>query len=151
MLDRWVKANQNLPEPDKSDLLSDTTLINGGKINFKRRQQTPELTQTSYLRLRSIEEAFPTRDYLCSSYTLSPSVENTPNVASYEQITQYDRSFAIQKIFDLHFKKDYKVETLFTACSIMDRYLLAVDWKSYHRNEICRLAVISMLMAAKIE
>jgi hypothetical protein len=28
---------------------------------------------------------------------------------------------------------------------------LAIDWRTYHRNEICRLAVISILMAAKLE
>ena len=43
------------------------------------------------------------------------------------------------------------METLFTACSIFDRYLLSIDWKSYHRNNICKLAVISLLMAAKLE
>jgi len=48
-------------------------------------------------------------------------------------------------------KKDYKVETLFTACTIFDRYLSAIDWKTYHRNEVCRLAVVSLLMAAKLE
>ena len=68
-----------------------------------------------------------------------------------EQISQFDRSFAIQKIFLLHLKKDYKVETLFTACQIFDRYLLAIDYKTYHRNKICSLAVISLLLAAKIE
>ena len=43
------------------------------------------------------------------------------------------------------------METLLTACQIFDRYLLSIDWRTYHRNEICRLSVISLLMAAKIE
>jgi hypothetical protein len=45
MLDRWIKANQVLPEPDKIDMLSDTTLINGGTIIKTKRQQVPEFTQ----------------------------------------------------------------------------------------------------------
>jgi hypothetical protein len=44
MLDRWVKANQILPDCDKTDMLSDTTLINGGTVNKSRRQQVPEVT-----------------------------------------------------------------------------------------------------------
>lgn len=38
-------------------------------------------------------------------------------------ISQFDRSYAVQKIFDLHVKKEYKIETLFIAVSIFDRYL----------------------------
>lgn len=87
MLERWVRANQVLPECDKNDMLSDTTLVNGGVITKNKRQQTPELTQTSYLRLRSIEEAFPTRDYLSSDYSMPKNSEKTPHVAGYEQIT----------------------------------------------------------------
>ena len=43
---------------------------------------------------------------------------------NYEKlINSYDRSYGIQKIFDLHMKKDYKVETLFIATGIFDRYI----------------------------
>jgi len=38
-------------------------------------------------------------------------------------VTSYDRSYGIQKIFDLHQKKEYKVETLFVAAGILDRYI----------------------------
>lgn len=38
MLERWVKANQILPECDKNDMLSDTTLVNGGIIAKTLRQ-----------------------------------------------------------------------------------------------------------------
>ena len=34
-----------------------------------------------------------------------------------------DRSYGIQKIFDFHMKKDYKLETLFVAAGIFDRYI----------------------------
>jgi hypothetical protein len=48
-------------------------------------------------------------------------------------------------------KKDYKTETLFVACSILDRYLDKVGWYNYPREQICLLATISILMAAKLE
>jgi hypothetical protein len=38
-------------------------------------------------------------------------------------MTAHDRSYGIQKIFDLHMKKEYKPETLFVAASIFDRYV----------------------------
>lgn len=38
-------------------------------------------------------------------------------------ISQFDRSYAVQKVFDLHSKKEYKDETLFIAVNIIDRYL----------------------------
>jgi hypothetical protein len=41
-------------------------------------------------------------------------------------ITQVERSYGIQKIFDLHLKKEYKNETLFVATQIFDRYINAV-------------------------
>lgn len=40
-----------------------------------------------------------------------------------KSLTPIDRSFGIQKIFDLHKKKEYKHETLFQAANIMDRYI----------------------------
>ena len=43
------------------------------------------------------------------------------------------------------------VETLFAACSIMDRYLHKIGYKNYPREKICMLAVISLLIAAKLE
>lgn len=38
-------------------------------------------------------------------------------------INAYDRSYGIQKIFDLHAKKDYRLESLFNAAGILDRYI----------------------------
>ena len=43
-----------------------------------------------------------------------------------QYITAYDRSYGIQKIFDLHMKKEYKQETLFIAAGILDRYIYLV-------------------------
>lgn len=66
-------------------------------------------------------------------------------------ISQYDRSYAVQKIFDLHIKKEYKIETLFIAVSIFDRYLQHVGHWNHPRDQVCSLATICMLMAAKLE
>lgn len=68
-----------------------------------------------------------------------------------EPITHHDRSFGIQKIYDLHIKKEYMPETLFTAASIFDRYILKVGPENFPKNDIACLAAISMLMAAKLE
>jgi hypothetical protein len=66
-------------------------------------------------------------------------------------LTHKDRSFAIQKIFELHALKKYKVETLFSACMILDRYLLAISFEKFPRNEVFSLTIVSLLLAAKLE
>jgi len=68
-----------------------------------------------------------------------------------EAINHHDRSFGIQKIFDLHIKKEYKPETLFTAAAIFDRYIAFVGVDSFPKEDIVCLSAISMLMAAKLE
>jgi hypothetical protein len=45
------------------------------------------------------------------------------NVDFNKLINSQDRSYGIQKIFDLHMRKDYKSETLFIAAGIFDRYI----------------------------
>ena len=49
-------------------------------------------------------------------------------------MSQFDRSYAVQKIFDLHMKKEYKIETLFIAVNIFDRYLAHVGHWNYPRD-----------------
>ena len=66
-------------------------------------------------------------------------------------ITAYDRSFGIQKIFDLHYKKDYKIETLFAACNIFDRFIYKTGVAVFPKTKILGLATISTLMGAKLE
>lgn len=66
-------------------------------------------------------------------------------------MTAHDRSYGIQKIFDLHMQKDYKFETLFKATGIFDRYIHAVGVLNFKRQQIVGLATISILMAAKLE
>lgn len=61
------------------------------------------------------------------------------------------RSYGIQKIFYLHEKKEYKKETLFVAASIFDRYIHMVGVNNFNKHNILHLAVISVLMSAKLE
>lgn len=66
-------------------------------------------------------------------------------------VTSYDRSYGIQKIFDLHQKKEYKVETLFVAASILDRYINMIGVLNFPKSQMINLATICVLMSAKIE
>jgi len=66
-------------------------------------------------------------------------------------ITTYDRSYGIQKIFDLHAKKEYKNETLFIAANIMDRYIYMVGPTNFPKSQMVNLATICVLMSAKLE
>lgn len=61
------------------------------------------------------------------------------------------RSYGIQKIYELHAEKEYRNETLFTACNIFDRYLGTVRPENFPNKHICRLSTISILLAAKME
>lgn len=63
----------------------------------------------------------------------------------------YDRSYGIQKIFDLHNKKDYKVETLFVAAGILDRYIYMIGANNFPKSQMVCLATISVLLSAKLE
>ena len=62
----------NIPNCDKLDLRNESPHI-GQDVNMtlnvdKKRQNVPEFTQSSYLRLRSLEEAFASRNYLDPKY-----------------------------------------------------------------------------------
>ena len=65
--------------------------------------------------------------------------------------TKRDRCYGIQKIFYLHEAKIYKIETLFTACGIFDRYIFMVGLHNFPRPKVIILATISILLAAKLE
>lgn len=66
-------------------------------------------------------------------------------------MTEHMRSFGIQKIFDLHQKKDYKEETLFIAASIFDRYINILGVTNFGKGMVVHLATIAVLMSAKLE
>jgi hypothetical protein len=101
------------------------------------RQHHPEFTHSSYLRLRSLEEVMFISNYLenlpqqqarIEKLSISQKIHDVfhKKLNLDQQITAYDRSYGIQKIFDLHMKKDYKPETLFVAAGILDRYLYMI-------------------------
>lgn len=57
----------------------------------------------------------------------------------------------VQKIMDLHAQKEYKIETLFVACAIMDRYIYILRPRSFTPEMMINLATICVLMSAKME
>ena len=61
------------------------------------------------------------------------------------------RFTGVQKIFDLHEKKEYKPETLFTAVNIFDHYIAALGVQNFNKQKTITLAAISVLMSAKLE
>lgn len=51
----------------------------------------------------------------------------------------------------MHQKKDYKIETLFIAANIFDRYIYAVGKENFNKSQVINLATICVLMSAKLE
>ena len=94
----------------------DSAILNNAKYDGLKHQPHPEYTQSSYMRLRSLEEAFLMSNYL----------DMVKGKTGDQVINAYDRSYGIQKIFDLHAKKDYKLESLFHAAGILDRYIYVI-------------------------
>lgn len=63
MQERWQNSNGNIPEIDQEDINSENPMFNNGLKPSPDRQHHPEFTQTSYLRLRSMEEAYLMTNY----------------------------------------------------------------------------------------
>ena len=157
MFERWHRSNEDLPAADREDIMQENPLFNNGKKVSPDHQHHPEFTQKSYLRLRSQEEAFAIKNYLkkpsqpkIEKLSITQRISNTLTKKQ-DAITEYDRSYGIQKIFDLHDKKDYKIETLFIAANIFDRYINAMGPQNFNKSLIINLATISVLMSAKLE
>ena len=64
---------------------------------------------------------------------------------------QTGRAKGIQKIIFLHEKKGYKIDTLFKACTIFDRYMSIAGHWNFPINRIMALACISLLLTVKCE
>ena len=58
-------------------------------------------------------------------------------------MSSHDRSYGIQKIFDLHQKKEYKPESLFVAAAIFDRYIDSVGVLNFPKHHVVCLATSS--------
>jgi hypothetical protein len=128
MMKRWEShLHSTIPSLDQFDIQKDSPLVTQIEVNEETvNQHAPEFSQCSYLRLRSIEEVFALRNYL------DPACN--PEFQTYLQankITNYSkfstgRAYGISKIMELHEKKGYRLETLFAAQNIFDRYLSLV-------------------------
>lgn len=104
-----------------------------------------------------MEEAFLMHNYFKGVQTQKKQVSKTSSSGSVGKtssgggMTEHLRSYGIQKIFDLHQKKDYKEETLFVAAGIFDRYINISGVHSFDKHQVVHLATISVLMSAKLE
>lgn len=161
MHERWHKANAGIPDIDKKDIVEENPVFNTLRKCAPSHQHHPEFTQSSYLRLRSLEEAFLMTNYLENTPTTNQKLSIGQRIvktvglqkgqSADQMITTYDRSYGIQKIFDLHAKKEYKNETLFIAANIMDRYIYMVGASNFPKSQMVNLATICVLMSAKLE
>ena len=159
MLERWGKANVlTLPMLDQNDIVNENPHFSAQPKSF-RHQANPEYTQSSYLRMREMESAYKMTNYmnlpekpLSLTQRIQQSISFGSRIIPKEhRITDYDRSYGIQKIFDLHAKKEYKPESLFIAAGIFDRYLHMMGLEHVPKTEVVSLSVISVLLSAKLE
>ena len=67
------------------------------------------------------------------------------------KVKAYGRQQMIILIEELHVLKEYKIETLYLAVSFADRYLVNIAVKRKEAPNLISLAVVSLLMAAKME
>jgi hypothetical protein len=63
MHERWMRANASLPEVDQNDIITENPVFNNGLKPSPEHQHHPEFSQSSYLRLRSMEEALRISNY----------------------------------------------------------------------------------------
>lgn len=104
MHERWHRSNQYIPSLDRRDYMEECPIFNNGKKSTPEHQQHPEYTQTSYTRLRSLEEAFVMSNYLdeanqksAEKMSFTQRISNTfhKKMNSGDQMTPYDRSYGI--------------------------------------------------------
>lgn len=101
MHERWHKSNMNLPEPDIQDIMEENPIFNNGKKQSPEHQHHPEFTQSSYLRLRSMEEAFIMTNYFRvekekkNSESVGKKISNAILKKKEGGMTEHMRSFGI--------------------------------------------------------
>jgi hypothetical protein len=96
------------------------------------------------LRIRSLEEAYAAKNYFAPAGGAGKGSEQ-------HRFREQDRSYGMQKIFSLHEQKGYKPESLFVAAAIFDHYIMMMGVHVFRPAQVLHLAVISVLMAAKLE
>lgn len=153
MMKRWEShVQQTIPPLDQQDVQKDCPLLTQVEVNEDTvNQHAPEFTQISYLRLRSIEEVFAITNYLdpaCNpkfeTYLKQSKQTNGPRFES-------GRIYGMRKLLDLHYKKGYRLETLFAAQNIFDRYLYRIGHWNMNDKKYMLLATIATLLSAKLE
>lgn len=87
------------------------------------RQGEPEYTQTSYLRMRSTEEAYLIYNYLDPKRNKALLDTAEMKKSGFKHVQVNDRSFAMQLMLQLYKKRGYSYETLFSGAAVLDRYL----------------------------
>lgn len=136
MRSRWLASATQLPSADQDDIQNHNPHFNGGVNVSDINQHFPEYSQSSYLRMRSQEEAYALFNYLDPQ--LNPRLQKFQAdqssgglSASSTIFSKRDRSYGIQRIFFLAREKDYKNDTIFMAANIFDRYLQHVGHWSF--------------------
>ena len=153
MMKRWENhIQQNIPTLDQNDVQKDCPLVSQTDASdVMVHQHAPEYTQISYLRLRSIEEVFAIQNYLDPK--CNPKLQEflTEKMMTDGLKFETGRAYGMRKLIDLHEKKGYKIETLFAAQNIFDRYLNIIGHWTISNKEYLLLATIATLMSAKLE
>lgn len=153
MVQRFRKLIVDNPAVDQIDLLNENFYLNGGKLVEHESQSFPEYSQQRYLRMRLAEESFALYNYLDPA--LNPKFDSflkiKKNLDQSKIVKSIERSYGIQKLYDLHQKKKYRIETLFVAANVFDRYLALVGHWNVSFQKLVHLATISMLIGAKLE
>ena len=114
------------------DLAEEKDPYGGMKVQF-----APEYSQSSYQEM--LRQEFAIGDYIHF------------NQKSENGVSELARKHMITLMEDLNRMKDYKEDTLFLAASIADRYLVNLAVKGAAAPCLIRLAIVSILMAAKLE
>ena len=70
---------------------------------------------------------------------------------SSKKIPSEVRQQMVLLIEDLHYEKQYKLETLYQAVALVDKYFKRIKVRNKKKLDIVNIAVTSLLMAAKIE
>jgi hypothetical protein len=121
-------CEQILAQPDLIELEMIETYGESARFQF-----SCECSQNSYLHM------LYTQDPLIGDYTKTASV------------TPQQRTTMVEQIVELHKLKQYKLETLFIAVGLADRFLSLVTQTNQQVPDMTHLALVCVLLAAKLE
>ena len=159
MMQRYLESVAHCPAVDLQDIYQDWAYYfysNKPYDGDGRSQANPEYSHTSYLRMRHLEESYHIFNYLDEDHPLNLKLKNyKASQAEKGQpvvlLTKKERQSCLQRMYMLHEKKKYKIETLFIAVSIFDRYLMMTGCWNIDKPKQLQLSVICMVLAGKLE